>query len=104
MHVLPTRMPARLPRQGLELLPRPWAVVVFVLLEPLVFTEPVTEKRTVTPATGAPAAFVTVAVTQCCVPTGFVAAFGLSVSFAGPPGKLTTGSPKIARPARKNNP
>jgi hypothetical protein len=39
VHVLPTRMLAHLPRQGVELLPRPGAVVVLVVLEPLVFIE-----------------------------------------------------------------
>ena len=54
--------------------------------DPLVMTEPVTVKRTVTPGCGTPTALVTVAVTQCCVSTGFVAVAGSSVSVvAGPP-------------------
>src|SRR6266850_4088914 len=56
-----------------------------VVPDPLVGFEPVTVKRTVTPGTGRPIASFTVAVTQCCVPTGFVAAAGVSVSVAGGP-------------------
>jgi hypothetical protein len=53
--------------------------------DPLVLTDPVTVKRTVTSGTGRPIASVTVAVTQCCVPTGLVALGGLSVRLAGAP-------------------
>jgi len=56
-----------------------------MVTEPLVFTEPVTEKRTMTPCVGFPNRSVTVAVTQCWESTGFVAVFGLSVGFAGGP-------------------
>ena len=56
--------------------------VVFV---PVVAPGPVTEKRTVTPESVAPVLSFTVAVTQCCSPTSFVAVFGASVSVAGVP-------------------
>jgi hypothetical protein len=49
----------------------------------VVGTEGPTEKRTVTPGTGLPDASFTVAVTQCCVPTGLAAVSGVSVSVAG---------------------
>ena len=54
--------------------------------EPLAVTDPVTVKRTVTSGVGVLAASFTVAVTQCCEPTMFVAVFGASVSAAGGPG------------------
>ena len=45
--------------------------------------EPVTVKRTVTPEAGLPKASLTVAVTQCWVPTTLLAVAGLSTSVAG---------------------
>jgi hypothetical protein len=48
-------------------------------------TEPVTEKRTMMPDLGFPNWSLTVAVTQCWVPTVFESAGGLSVSVLGGP-------------------
>src|SRR5260370_40565480 len=45
VHVLPPRMLARLPGQGVKLFPRPRAVVVFVRLEPLVFVKAGQDQR-----------------------------------------------------------
>jgi len=59
-----------------------------VISEPVVVTEPVTVKRTVTSGVGFPEASSTVAVTQCCVPTWFVAAAGVRLSVAGGPMEL----------------
>src|SRR5439155_27255068 len=56
-----------------------------VVAEPLAVFDPVTWKRTVIPGVGLAAASRTVAVTQCCVPTGFVAAAGVRTSVAGGP-------------------
>ena len=50
----------------------------------------VTEKTTTTPLTGFPKASVTVAVTQCSVSTGFVAALGSRSSLAGGPAVTVT--------------
>src|SRR5882672_7649903 len=49
----------------------------------MLLTAPVTVNLTVIPARGLPTASRTVAVTQCWVPTGFVAAAGGSVRVAG---------------------
>ena len=51
--------------------------------EPLVETEPETEKRTVIPGVAFPNASFTVAVTQCCASTVLTAVFGDSTSVAG---------------------
>src|SRR5439155_12108469 len=60
----------------------------FVVAEPLdgvekVACAPTTLKTTVTPGVGLPEASLTVAVTQCWVPTVLMAAAGLRVSDAG---------------------
>src|SRR3954454_22166109 len=57
-----------------------------VVHDPDTWSEPVTWKTIVTPATGAPDSSWAVAVTVCDVPTGFVAAGGVSVTSAGPLG------------------
>jgi hypothetical protein len=56
---------------------------VLVVFDPFAVTAPVTENLTVTPTAGFPNASLTVAVTQCCAPTVFVAVAGESVSVAG---------------------
>ena len=54
--------------------------------EPVSLFEPVTEKKTLTPAVGFPNSSVTVAVTQCWVLTSFVAVAGATMTIAGGPG------------------
>jgi hypothetical protein len=51
-----------------------------VVCEPFAVFAPVTENRTTLPALGVPALSLTVAVTQCCEPTVFVAVAGESES------------------------
>jgi hypothetical protein len=69
-----------------------------VVAEPLVVTAPVTAKRTGTPGVGFPKASVTVAVTQCWVSTGSVAAGGVSVSVAGGPAIQVLAAPSLGSP------
>ena len=66
-------------------------------------TEPVTEKRTVIAGVAFPYWSLTVAVTQCCESTTFVAVFGDKVSVAGGPGvqvlaAVSLGSPTSMTP------
>src|SRR5712692_6253316 len=64
---------------------RPFASVVCVPLAGLACVAAAvgTENTTATPAVAVPEASLTVAVTQCCAPTTFVAVAGESVSVAG---------------------
>jgi hypothetical protein len=57
-----------------------------VTTAPLPVPTPDTEKRTVPPGVGFPNWSTTCAITQCCVPSGFVSVAGVSVSVAGGPG------------------
>ena len=58
-----------------------------------------TENCTVTPGTGFWKASFTVAVTQCCAPTTFVAAGGVRVSVAGSPGVQIFVAAAVGSPA-----
>src|SRR2546428_10535885 len=77
---------------------------LFVGAEPLggvanVACAPTTLKTTVTPGVGLPEASLTVAVTQCRVPTVLVAADGVRVSDAGAPPRSwtnTSGAPLVS--------
>jgi hypothetical protein len=71
-----------------------------VVCEPLVFTEPTTEKRSVIPGVELPNTSLLVAVTQCCASTGLVSSFGASVSEVGGPTGTGSDSKKMSRSGR----